>query len=182
MQGSNKDTEVENRLVSTTGKGEGRENWESSTDVYTLSYVKEIANGKLLYNTGSPVWHSVMTYQGGMRVVRETQEGGYTCIHIADSCCCMVETNMTLQSNYPPIKKSFIKRKWTQSSWFCILLYPGSSGQIHGPSGWTTGFYQGCSFVMRVGWRERRGEEGKKERRREGEREAGREGEHSSSG
>ena len=28
---------------------------------YTLSYVKQIASWKLLYNTGSLVWHSVMT-------------------------------------------------------------------------------------------------------------------------
>ena len=36
-------------------------NRESSIDIYTLSYVKQLANGKLLYNSGSPPWHSVMT-------------------------------------------------------------------------------------------------------------------------
>ena len=35
------------------------------------------------------------------------QEGGGICILMADSCCCMAETNTTLESNYPPIKKFF---------------------------------------------------------------------------
>ena len=36
---------------------------------------------------------------------REAQEGGDICILMADSHCCMAETNATLQSNYPPILK-----------------------------------------------------------------------------
>ena len=43
-------------------------------------------------------------------VETEAQEMGGTCIFIADSRCCMVETNITLQSNYPPTKKKFIIR------------------------------------------------------------------------
>ena len=39
----------------------GKMNWKSSTDVYTLLSVKQITNGKLLYNTGSPAWYSVTT-------------------------------------------------------------------------------------------------------------------------
>ena len=35
---------------------------------------------------------------------REVQEGGDMCISMVDSCCCMAETNTTLQSNYLPIK------------------------------------------------------------------------------
>ena len=42
---------VENRLVDTAGKGEGVMNWENSFDTYTRSRVKQIASGKLLYNT-----------------------------------------------------------------------------------------------------------------------------------
>ena len=38
-----------------------RVNGGSSTNVYTLSCVRWIAGEKLLYNTGSPGWHSVMT-------------------------------------------------------------------------------------------------------------------------
>ena len=36
---------------------------------------------------------------------REAQEGGDVCILKADSWCCTAETNTTLESNYPPIKK-----------------------------------------------------------------------------
>ena len=43
------------------GEGEGRMNWKSSIDIYIRSCVKEITSGKLLYNTGSPAWCSVMT-------------------------------------------------------------------------------------------------------------------------
>ena len=34
----------------------------------------------------------------------QAQEGGNVCILMADSCCCMAETNTTLKSNYLPIK------------------------------------------------------------------------------
>ena len=52
MQG---DADTENRLMD-LGGGEGRErgtNGESSIETYTLSYVKQIAKGKLLFNIGS---------------------------------------------------------------------------------------------------------------------------------
>jgi len=42
---------------------ECKTNWESSTDIYTLSYIKYIASKKLLYNIGSPAWHFVGTYR-----------------------------------------------------------------------------------------------------------------------
>ena len=61
MQERNGDTDAENGLVDTAGEGEGGTNWESSTDMYTLPYVKEIAGGKLLYSTGSPALCSVTT-------------------------------------------------------------------------------------------------------------------------
>ena len=35
---------------------------------------------------------------------KEVQKRGDICICIADSLCCTVETNTTLQSNYTPIK------------------------------------------------------------------------------
>ena len=39
------------------------------------------------------------------RLQRETQEGGAVYILMADSCCCMAESNIRLQNNYPSIKK-----------------------------------------------------------------------------
>jgi len=56
-----KDTDVEDCLVGTAREGEGARNRDSSTDIYTLPCVKQIANEKLLYNTGSPAQHSVTT-------------------------------------------------------------------------------------------------------------------------
>ena len=39
---------------------------ESSIDTYTLPYVNQIANGGLLYNTGSSTWCSVTSQRGGI--------------------------------------------------------------------------------------------------------------------
>ena len=61
MQGKNGYVDVENGLVDTVGEGESGTNGESSIDIYTLSCVKWMAGERLLYNTGSPVWSSVMT-------------------------------------------------------------------------------------------------------------------------
>ena len=47
----NRDADIEKSLVDTLGKGEGGTNGESSTETYTLPYVKQIPNGKLLYST-----------------------------------------------------------------------------------------------------------------------------------
>ena len=51
-QGSNGDTDIENRLVDMRREEEGETNWESSSETYTLSYVK-LNSGNLLYDTGS---------------------------------------------------------------------------------------------------------------------------------
>ena len=56
---------VENWL-DTVGEGESEMNWASTTDIHTLACVKQIVSGKLLYNTGSPVWCSVMAERGEM--------------------------------------------------------------------------------------------------------------------
>ena len=60
MQGRN-DADIENGLVDMVGEGEGGTNGESGIDIYKLSCIKEIAGGKLLNNTGTPAWCSVMT-------------------------------------------------------------------------------------------------------------------------
>ena len=43
---------IENRFLDTAGEGEGGMNWEGSIETYTLLYVKQTANGELLYYTG----------------------------------------------------------------------------------------------------------------------------------
>ena len=54
------------------GKGGGGMDWETEIDTYTLPCTKEIAGEKLLYKTGSPTWHFVMTGGSGM----QGREGG----------------------------------------------------------------------------------------------------------
>ena len=46
----------------------------------------------------SPVWHSVMTKgdEGGEEGGKEAQERGVKCIMMADSHCCVEETNKAL--------------------------------------------------------------------------------------
>ena len=51
LQGRNRDADTEDRLVDTAGAGEGGMNWESSTEIYALPYVKEKGDGKLPHNT-----------------------------------------------------------------------------------------------------------------------------------
>ena len=87
MQTSNGDADLENRLVDTFEEGEVGMNWESSIETYTLTYVKWIASGNLLYDTGSS--NSVLCdnlegwdWMGGGR---EVSEGGDTSIPVADS-------------------------------------------------------------------------------------------------
>ena len=67
-------------------------NGESSINIYTLLCVKQMAGEKLLYNTGSPAWHSVMTQRDAV----EAGEGGDMCIIMADLWYCMAEINTAL--------------------------------------------------------------------------------------
>ena len=55
------ETHIENRFVDTSGEGEGGTNWENSMETYTSLYVKYVAGGKLLGNTGSSTRRSVTT-------------------------------------------------------------------------------------------------------------------------
>ena len=65
--------------MDTVGEGEGGTNWEMKIDIYTLSCVKLIASGKLLYSTRSSAQCSVMTYGVGWGQVggRSKREGPY---------------------------------------------------------------------------------------------------------
>ena len=54
--------------------------WLSLKSQQILSFVKWIANEKVLYNTGSPAWHSEMTCRSGMGGGREAQDGRDICI------------------------------------------------------------------------------------------------------
>lgn len=66
-----RDADIEYRYTHTWGRGT---NWERSIDIYMLSYVKQIATGKLLHSTVSSAGCSVMTLRCGMG--RVAWEGG----------------------------------------------------------------------------------------------------------
>ena len=66
MQGRNGDADVENGLVDTVRERKSGMNGESSIRIYTVPCVTWRAGKKLLSNTGSPAWSTVMTSRGGM--------------------------------------------------------------------------------------------------------------------
>ena len=74
--------------MDTAGEREGGKNGESSKKTYTLPYVKHIASGNLLCDSGSskPVFCDNLEVWGGVGGGREIQEGGDICIPMADSC------------------------------------------------------------------------------------------------
>ena len=55
------------------GEGEGEKTWESSIETYTLSCVKQIACGNLLYDSGNPKSVACDDLEGwhGEGIVRE---------------------------------------------------------------------------------------------------------------
>ena len=59
-------TDVENGLVDTVREGDIGMNGESSINIYTLSGVRRVAGEKLLCSSGSPAWHSLMTWRDGI--------------------------------------------------------------------------------------------------------------------
>ena len=64
--GQQGDEDIENRLMTMGGgeEGEGEMNGESSKEAYTLPYVKQIANGNLLYESGNSNQGSITIQMG----------------------------------------------------------------------------------------------------------------------
>ena len=89
MQGSKGDTDIKNRLLDTVGEGEGGMIQENSIETYTLPYVKYVASGSLMYDSGNPKPVLCDNLKGGRG--REAGEGYkreriYVCIPMANSC------------------------------------------------------------------------------------------------
>ena len=74
-----------------SGSKKGGMIWENSTETYRLPYVKEIASGTLMYDTGNPklVLCDNLEGWGGEGGGRGVQEGGDTCMPKADLYWCM---------------------------------------------------------------------------------------------
>ena len=66
--------------------------------MYTLPCVKQIAGGKLLYDTSSSAQCFCDDLEGwsGVGGGREAKDAGGMATFIADSCCCTTEINATL--------------------------------------------------------------------------------------
>ena len=52
MWDSKRDTDVQNKLLDSVGKGEGGMTWENSIETCILSYVKQIASPGSMHETG----------------------------------------------------------------------------------------------------------------------------------
>ena len=63
LQGSNGDTDIENRHMDMGEgeKGEGGMYGQTNMETYTWPYVKWVASGNLLYDSGNSNWGSVTT-------------------------------------------------------------------------------------------------------------------------
>ena len=72
------------------------------------------------------------------------------CILRADSCCCTEETNITLESNYPPIKKiKAISKNKTKRRASYLNLYPQHTTQCLAHRGFLLNTTLHC---CRIGW------------------------------
>ena len=84
MQGSNGETDIENRHMG-LGRGEERvSSVERVTWKLTLPYVKQIASGNLRYGLGNS--NRALHQSRGVGDRTEVQKGGDICILMADSC------------------------------------------------------------------------------------------------
>ena len=97
MQNRKRDTDVQNRLSSSVGEGEGRMFRENSIETCILSRVKEITSPRWMHETSAWGWCTGKTQRN--RVEREVGGGigvGNTCKSMADSCQCMTKTSTIL--------------------------------------------------------------------------------------
>ena len=97
MQNRKRDTDVQNRLLDSVGKGEGGMFRENSIETSILSTVKQITSPGWVHETSAQGWCTGKTQRYGME--REAGGGtgmGNTCKSMADSCQCMPKTTTIL--------------------------------------------------------------------------------------
>ena len=87
----------------TCGHSGGRRDWDKwrNQHRHTHTTMGKIAGEKLLFNTGSPDWCSVMTWRGGVGEGRVAQKGRDVCVLRGDLHCCTEETNTTCKAISP---------------------------------------------------------------------------------
>ena len=81
--------------------------WEIGINIYTRQCIKWITDENLLYSPGNSVFY-------GDLHGKEIQKRGDICINLADSLCCMAETNTTFKNSYIPIKINL--KKWSNTN------------------------------------------------------------------
>ena len=97
MQKRKRDTEVQNRLFYSVGKGEGGMFRENSIETCILSRVKQITSPGWMHETSVRTWCTGKTQRD--RVEREVGGGirmWNTCKSMANSCQCMTKTTTIL--------------------------------------------------------------------------------------
>ena len=97
MHNRNRDTDVQNRLLDSVGKGEGGMFRENSIETCILSRVKQITSPGWVYETSARAWCTGKTQR--YPVQREVGGGigmGNTCKSMANSSRCMTETTTIL--------------------------------------------------------------------------------------
>ena len=97
MQNRKRDTDVQNTILDSVGKGEGWMFQENGTETCILSRVKQITSPAWMHETSTWGWCTGKTQRD--RVEREVGGGigmRNTCKSIADSCQCMTKTTTIL--------------------------------------------------------------------------------------
>ena len=97
MQNRKRDTDVQNRLLDSVGKGEGGMFQEKSIKTCILSRVKQTTSTGWMHETSARTWCTGKTQRN--QVVREEGGGngmGNTCKSMANSCQCMTKTTTIL--------------------------------------------------------------------------------------
>ena len=97
MQNRKRDTDVQNILLDSVGKGEGGMFQENSIETCILSRVKQITSPGWMHETSARTWCTRKTQREW--VEREVGEGigmGSTCKSMANSCQCMTKTTTIL--------------------------------------------------------------------------------------
>ena len=98
MQDSKRDTDINNRLLDYVGEGEGGTIWENSVETRILPYVKQMTSASLMHEAGQSklvLWDNPEGW-GRERSGSRVQDGGDTCISVADLCWYMAKTTTIL--------------------------------------------------------------------------------------
>ena len=92
-----RDTDVQNRLLDSVGEGEGVMFRENSIEISILSRVKQITSPGWMHETSARAWYTGKTQRDGVeRVVGGGIGMGNTCKSMADSCQCTAKTTTIL--------------------------------------------------------------------------------------